>query len=69
MTNLERAELIRLQAEELAESIRIYEKEKQDNNIRFPTSGYYVAPQHSRESIRRRIVHLRQSLLVLKEGL
>lgn len=67
MTTLECAELIRLQAEELVNDIRIREKAMQEYQVRYPVSGHHVTPQQSRESIKRKITHLRQSLLTLKE--
>lgn len=61
----DRAELVRLQAEELVNDIRGRELAK-ENCKRFPPIyGIDVEQAQTREAICRKIIHLRESLLVL----
>lgn len=67
MKNSERAELICLLAQELAEDVKGRESVAEEYPGRSLHCGVYVPVQHSREAICRKITHLRQSLLALKE--
>lgn len=67
MTVKERAEMIRLQAEELLEAVSARELAKTNCKYLPPRYGDDVGQAQTREAICRKITHLRESLLVLKE--
>ena len=66
MNNLERMNLIKLGVKDLEEAVRAYECARKNN----PNTLDYLLElpnYHTRESIYRRIVQLRQDLLQLRE--
>lgn len=67
MKNLDRMKLIMLAAKDLEEAVMECAKAKGDK--RFAWSGYDGPKHYSPESIRRRIVQLRQDLLMLEKEL
>ena len=67
MTNLDRMNMIKLGVKDLEEAVRAYECARENN----PNTWDYLwglPNYHTRESIYRRIVQLRQDLLQLREG-
>lgn len=67
MNNNERAEMLRLMAEELNDSISAYEGAKKKPNA---TQAYgSVTASNTAAAIKRKIVHMRQVLLDLGERL
>lgn len=67
MKAAERAEMIRLLAQELADDVIAREAVAEQNPGRYLFSGVHVPECQSKEAICRKITHLRQSLLALKE--
>lgn len=63
----DRAELIRLQAEELTNDVCARELAKANCKYLPPSYGTDVGQAQTREAIRRKIIHLRESLLVLMQ--
>ncbi len=67
MKKAERAEMIRLLAQELADDVIARETAEETHPGQYLFSGVHVPECQSKEAICRKITHLRQSLLVLKE--
>ena len=67
MTNLDRMKLLMLTAKDLDDAVKAYEKAKAE--VRWIRAGYEVPMHHSKEAIKRRIVQMRQDLLLLEKGL
>ena len=67
MTPVERMVLVKMSAQDLGEAVADYEKSKKDHGHTW--AGYGLPLYHSKESIKRRIVKMRQDLLMLEKSL
>lgn len=67
MRPIDRMVLVTMSAQDLEEAVRAYEKAKKDSGRVW--AGYEVPMYHSKESIKRRIVQMRQDLLMLEKSL
>lgn len=64
MKPMERMVLLMMSVQDLSEAVEIYAKCMEDNGHVY--SGYDVPLYHSKDSIKRRIVQMRQNLLMLQ---
>lgn len=67
MRPIDRMVLVTMSAQDLEEAVRAYETAKKDSGRVW--TGYEVPKYHSKESIKRRIVQMRQDLLMLEKSL
>lgn len=67
MSPMERMVLLMMSTQDLEEAVRAYETAKEEYGRVW--AGYAVPIYHSRESIKRRIVQMRQDLLMLAKSL
>ena len=67
MSNLEWTKLLTLAVKDLKEAVEVYENAKSENRCTY--AGYDVPRHCSKESIKRRIVQIRQDLLMIEKGL
>lgn len=67
MSPMERMVLLMMSMQDLEEAVRAYEEAKEMHGA--ATGGYTVPLYHSKESIKRRIVKMRQDLLMLEKSL
>ena len=67
MTAVERMVLLMMSMQDLEEAVQAYEKAIEMNGA--ATAGYTVPLYYGKESIKRRIVKMRQDLLMLENSL